>query len=292
VQASHLTRFAPVIFLLLWSGGFTVAKIGLTGAEPMTLLSLRYGCVVLLLAPFYLILKPALPNTLKAWRDLLWVGFLIQVMYFGMAYFAFANGASAGAVAIITSLQPLLVALIMPSVSNEVVSIRNWVGLFLGLLGATIVISDNFTIQLNNATSLFLVVISLFSITLATVWERLFGVAHHPVTSNLVQYIVGFAFTLPVALATESLHIDWSPSFVGALFYLVVCNSILGISLLLMMIRNGEATRVSALFFLVPPLSAIIALVILGEPISTLGWLGMLVAATGVWLAKSGKRKV
>lgn len=258
----------------------------------MTLLSLRYGCVVLLLTPFYLFIKPALPNGVKAWRDLLWVGFLIQVMYFGMAYFAFAQGASAGAVAIITSLQPLLVALIMPSVSNELVSIRNWLGLFLGLLGAAIVISDNFTIQLNNANALFLVTVSLFSITLATVWERLFGVAHHPVTSNLVQYSVGFAFTFPIALATESLHINWSASFAGAMFYLVVCNSILGISLLLMMIRNGEATRVSALFFLVPPLSAIIAMLVLEEPISALGWLGMFIAATGMWLAKSGKQKV
>jgi len=230
--AALLRTFAPAIFLILWSGGFTVAKVGIAGAEPMTLLAMRYGCVVLLMLPF-----------------------LIQVVYFGAAYLAFARGASAGAVAIITSLQPLLVALIMPAVSKEHVAIRNWIGLLLGVVGATLVIRDNLSIQVTSATSLFLVAISLFSITLATVWERLFGVAHHPVTSNLVQFVVGFAFTLPIAIATETMQVKWSWPFAGALFYLVVCNSVLAISLLLMMIRNGEATRVSALFFLVPPVS-------------------------------------
>ncbi len=98
--------------------------------------------------------------------------------------------------------------------------------------------------------------------------------------------------TLPIAVATETMHIKWSWSFAGALFYLVVCYSLLAISLLLMMIGNGEATRVSALFFLVPPVSAIIALAMLQEPISWLGWLGMAVAATGMWFAKNTKQKV
>lgn len=292
MSSATLRKYAPVIFLLLWAGGFSVAKVGIAGAEPATLLALRYGCVVLLMLPLFLYLKPALPNNRKAWHDLILVGFLIQVVYFGAAYLAFARGASAGAVAIITSLQPLLVALIMPAVSREQVAYRNWIGLLLGVIGATIVIRDNLTIQVTSITSLFLVVISLFSITLATVWERLFGVTHHPVTSNLVQYLVGFAFTLPIAIATETMQIKWSWPFAGALFYLVVCNSLLAISLLLMMIRNGEATRVSALFFLVPPMSAIIALVTLHEPISWVGWFGMVMAATGMWLAKNTKQKV
>ncbi len=286
MSSTTLGRLSPFIFLLLWSGGFTVAKIGIAGAEPMTLLSLRYGSVVVLLLPFYFILKPKLPNSPRAWADLVWVGFLIQFLYFGMAYLAFAKGASAGAVAVITSLQPLLVALIMPSVSKEQVSARNWLGLLLGLVGATLVITDHVGIQFSGPAAFFLVVVSLCSITLATVWERLFGVAHHPVTSNLVQYIVGFACTLPIALATETMIIQWSVPFAAAMFYLVVCNSLLAISLLLMMIRNGEATRVSALFFLVPPATALIAYWVLAEPVSAIGWFGMFIAAAGMWLAK------
>ena len=84
--------------------------------------------------------------------------------------------------------------------------------------------------------------------------------------------------------------------FILALTYLVVCNSILAISLLLMMIRRGEATRVSALFFLVPPVAAIIAWLVLGEKMSAAAWAGLGLAAIGVWLvtnksAASGTNK-
>jgi drug/metabolite transporter (DMT)-like permease len=78
--------------------------------------------------------------------------------------------------------------------------------------------------------------------------------------------------------------------FALALTYLVLGNSLLAISLLLMMIRRGEATRVSALFFLVPPTSAFIAWLVLDESMSQLGWAGMAVAAVGVWMASQREK--
>jgi drug/metabolite transporter (DMT)-like permease len=42
---------------------------------------------------------------------------------------------------------------------------------------------------------------------------------------------------------------------------------------------------VSALFFLVPPISALIAWAVLGDELPVLGWLGMLLAGLGVALA-------
>ena len=50
------------------------------------------------------------------------------------------------------------------------------------------------------------------------------------------------------------------------------------------MIRAGEVSRVSALFYLVPPLSALIAWPLLGERLTPLGWAGMALAAVGVAL--------
>ena len=82
---------APALFLLLWSGGFTVAKVGLAYADPLTLLSIRYGCVVLLLLPFWFVFKPTLPRTLSEWFHLACVGFLIQVVYFGTGWMAFVR---------------------------------------------------------------------------------------------------------------------------------------------------------------------------------------------------------
>ena len=283
-SSALLTLTAPWLFLLLWCGGFTVAKIGFTGAEPFTLLSIRYGAVLLLLLPFYFVLRPKLPATRNEWLHVAWVGFLIQVVYFGGAWVAMNAGGSAATVALITCLQPILVALSVPYLAGEKVSIVRWLGLGLGLVGCVWVIAANGEINLVEGTVFGFSVLALLGMTVATVWEKRFGVTHHVIVSSLIQYAVGFLCTLPVAWFTETMQVQITPAFVFALSYLVVCNSILAISLLLMMIRQGEVTRVTSLFFLVPPGSALIALVILKEPMAPLAWVGMAVAVSGVWL--------
>ena len=65
----------------------------------------------------------------------------------------------------------------------------------------------------------------------------------------------------------------------------MIGNSLIAISLYLAMIRAGEVSKVSALFFLVPPCSALIAFALLGEPMPVLAWAGMALAASGVALA-------
>ncbi len=285
MKQSALIVLAPIVFLLLWSGGFTVAKIGISDADPLTLLALRYGCVVVLLTPLWLIFRPALPGNRSEWINLIVVGFLIQVVYFGAAWIAFSKGGSAGTVALITSLQPILVAVIMPMVSRERVSAKRWIGLLLGLLGAYLVLFGNANVQVMTLTIVLFSVAALLAFTMATVWEKVLGVSHHPLTANLVQYTVGMLGTLPLAIYFEPMTINVTGPFLFALAYLVLANSLLAISLLLMMIRNGEATRVSALFFMVPPCSALIAWLVLDEKMASLAWFGMAVAALGVWFA-------
>ena len=131
---------APVLFLLLWSGGYTFAKLGLKYAEPMTFLALRYACVLVLMWPLYLVLRPRLPERLIAWVHLAITGLLMQALYFGMSYLTFADGLSAGGVALIVSLQPILVAIAAPLFVSELVSRYRWLGLVLGLAGAVMVI--------------------------------------------------------------------------------------------------------------------------------------------------------
>jgi drug/metabolite transporter (DMT)-like permease len=273
---------APVVFLILWSAGFAIAKLGLNHAEPLTLLALRYSCVLILLIPLALILRPPMPKTARAWADIAIVGFLIQVVYFGLCYVAFKSGVSAGGVAIIVCLQPILVALSAPGFVGEQVSSRGWIGLVLGLAGAGLVILSRSSIGAENAFGIICTVVALFGITSGTLWEKRFGVTHHPVTSNLIQYAVGAAFTLPAAWATESMAVSWNAEFMAVLAYLVIGNSLLAMTLLLAMIRAGEVARVSALFYLVPALSALFAWPLLGETMPGLGWVGLALAGVGV----------
>lgn len=280
---------APVIFLLLWSAGFGIAKLGLQHAPPLTLLAMRYVLVLVILLPLAAVIRPPLPRTWRAWADVAVVGFLIQVVYFGLCYVAFKSGTSAGAVAIVVCLQPILVALIAPRFVGERISAQGWAGLALGLGGAALVILSRQSVASEGMFGIICSAFALLGITSGTLWEKRFGVTHHPITSNLIQYVVGAAFCVPMAWASESFVIVWNWEFAAVLFYLVVANSLLAMSLLLAMIRAGEVSRVSALFYLVPPLSALFAWPLLGEVMPPLGWAGMALAAIGVALVSRQK---
>lgn len=276
---------APAVFLLLWSAGFSVAKIGLEDAEPLTFLSLRYLLVLIVLAPALLFVRPAWPKGWTAWRAVLITGVLIQGAYFGFSYIGFSLGVSAGALALIVSLQPILVGLAAPRVTGEPVTRLTWAGLILGLAGAAMVILAKSQVEATVAMGLAAAVAALFAITVGTLFEKRAGQGGHPLATNIIQYAAGLAAVAPLALLLETNAIAWTPSLIGALAYLSLGNSLVAITLLLAMIRHGAVTKVSALFFLVPPMAAVIAWIALGEAMPPLGWVGLGLAAIGVALA-------
>ena len=279
------TLIAPVVFLFLWAAGYVVAKVGLQYSGPMTLLGLRFGLVVLLMGVLFLILRPALPKTLADWGHLAVDGVLMQTVYFGLAYMAFVNGIAAGTAALVMSLQPVLVALIAPRWTGERVSWRQWLGLGIALAGTAVVIAARLDIGAPTVLGFVLAGLSLMGICAATLWEKRFGLSHHPVTANLIGYAAGLAGLLPFLVLSAEPAVIWSSTFIWALGYLVIGNSVIAVGLLLAMIRAGEVSRVSALMFLVPPLSALMAWQVLGEVMPPIAWGGIVLAGLGVWLA-------
>ena len=276
---------APFIFLVLWAGGYVVAKIGLQFASPMVLLSMRFAAVVAIMAVLFAVLRPPLPKTKADWGHLAFVGFLVQTVYFGIAYLAFVNGVAAGTAAVIMALQPILVALIAPRWSGEKISWKQWAGLIVALMGAIAVILSRLEIGPPPVLGFVYCVIALLGITLATLWEKRFGLSHHPVTANLIGYTAGLLGLLPLLFYQGIEPIAWTWTFVAAFAYLVIGNSVIAVGLLLAMIRVGEVSKVSAMLFLVPPLTAFIAWLLLGEIMPPVAWGGIVVAGLGVWLA-------
>jgi drug/metabolite transporter (DMT)-like permease len=276
---------APAIFLFIWSTGYVAAKFGLGYIEPMTFLTLRFGCIILIMAAFFLVLRPPLPKSLNEWMHVAIVGFMLQAMYFGMCYMAFTSGFSVGTLALILAMQPIIVGLIAPRWSGETVGWHAWIGLVLGLTGASIVIVARSEISAGSMVGLGYSLLALIGITGGSLWEKRFGISHHPVTTNLISFSAGLLGVLPFMVAFETMHIEWSLPLIGSLTYLIVASSLIGIGLLLAMIRAGDVSKVSALFFLVPPLAAAFAWIVLDETMPPIAWLGMLIAGLGVFMA-------
>ena len=277
-------RAAPFIFLLIWSGSFVFLKLGLRYTDPLTFLALRWACVVCVLLMAFAWVRPRLPTTARAWGNLAMVGLFLQVGYLIGTYLSLKQGVSAGAVALITSQQPILIGLLAPVVAGERVDAVRWAGLVLGVLGACVVILANASVSVASPAGLSFALMALLSLTASTLWEKRHGVSTHPITANLVQCAVGLLVLAPLAYLLEPMHVQWTPALLGSLAYLVFATSLVAITVLLAMIRQGEASRVSALFFLVPPATALIAHGVLGEAMAPAAWLGMALAAAGIYL--------
>ncbi|WP_377189445.1 DMT family transporter [Ruegeria meonggei] len=283
--------FAPGVFLVMWSTGYVAAKFGLGYIEPMTFLALRFACVVVIMVGLFVILRPPLPQTPSQWIHLAIVGFLLQALYFGMFYMSFTAGLSVGTLALILAMQPIMTGLIAPRWAGETVSWRQWVGLVRGLAGAVVVITARSEIAAPHPIGFVFAILALIGITGGSLWEKRFGVSHHPVTANLVGFTAGLLGVLPFMVAFESMQVTWTWQLIASLIYLIIANSLIAIGLLLAMIRAGEVSKVSAIFFLVPPMAAAVAWIVLGEVMPLIAWLGMVIAGLGVFVATARTQK-
>ena len=148
-----------------------------------------------------------------------------------------------------------------------------------------IVIAARSSIEAQSALGIIVACGALVAMSGATLYEKRFGGGTHPVTANVIQFALGLVVFVPVAILLEGFAFEVTTRSVAALGYLSIGNSLIAITLLLAMIRRGEASRVSALLFLVPPGAALIAWVVIGEAMPLLAWPGMALAAAGVYIA-------
>ena len=282
MDKARLLRFGgPPLFVLMWSTGYIFLRIGLNDTDALTLLVLRYVLVVAILLPVVLLLRPSWPRGVE-WLHLAMVGLLVQAVYFAAQNLSVEFGLSPGAAALLTGLQPILVALLAPWLTHEAVSSRRWLGLGLGLAGAASVILSRYGLGALPLWGLLAAAVALLAMTAGTLYERRFGVRQHPLVASLVQCGVGLLVALPLAAAFEPMQVRLTAGLALSLAYLVFGNSIVSMTLLLAMIRAGEASRVSALFFLVPAVTSVLAWLVLGQAVAPLGWAGLAVAAAGV----------
>lgn len=272
------------LFVLLWSTGFIGARLGLPHAEPLTFLSLRYAAVLALMLPLALVLRARWPATARETRHIGVAGVLIQGGYLGCVFSAIHAGMSAGVIALIVGMQPLLTAAAAGPLLGERVSPVQWSGLAMGLAGVALVVWQNMSLHGMSASSLTLALLALLSITSGMLYQKRHCPSFDLRTGTVIQFAAALAVTLPLAVALETMHVDWSGEFIIALGWLVLVLSAGATTMLFRLIERGAATRVTSLFYLTPAVTALMAWLMFGETLSKVAIAGMIIAVVGVAL--------
>lgn len=289
-DSDALLRAMPMVFVLVWSTGFIVARYGMPHAPPLGFLAWRYLFSILCFLPWILWARVAWPATRAQWLHLAVTGVLMHAGYLGGVWAAVKAGMGSGLVALIVGLQPVLTALWL-SARGSRVGARQWAGLLLGLAGLLLVVSRKFG-QGGEADlyNLALAVFALLSITSGTLYQKHFVAPCDVRSANAVQLMAALLVTLPLALL-EPESLRWTAATGGANWELLVAMawSVLGLtlggsSLLYLLIQRGAATSVTSLLYLVPPTTALLAWLLFAEPITLLTISGTVLTALGVSL--------
>ena len=275
----------PALFVVLWSTGFIGARLGLPHAAPLTFLSLRFGIAAILLALVALATGAPWPRRPAEIGHYAVAGLLVHGVYLGGVYIGISLGVEAGVSALIVGFQPLLTAALAGVLFNERVSARQWLGLVLGLAGLVLVLTSKLAHGAGEVLGALVTVVALLGITAGTLYQKRHGGGMDLRTGSAIQCTAASLFTGLLALLFEDTHIAWTGEFVFALFWLVLVLSLGAVSLLYVLIRRGAAAQVASLFFLVPPVTALMAWPLFGETLGPAAVIGMALTAAGVALA-------
>ena len=274
----------PGLFVFLWATGFIGAKFGLPYIEPLTFLSIRFAIACVLLLGVGLVFRAPWPRN---WRDaghIAVAGLLVQATYLGGVFMAIDRGTSAGIVALFTGLQPILTALVVGPLFGERVSGRQWGGIAMGFIGITLVLIPGLQIDPTGWPGVLLSAVALLGMTAGTLYQKRFCQTMDLRTGSAIQFFVAGIVVLALSFSLETQTIEWTGELIFSMTWLVLVMSLGAISLLYILIRRGAAAEIVSLFYLVPPVTALLAFAMFGETLGVIEIVGMVAAALGVAL--------
>lgn len=282
------STLAPGLFVFLWSTGFVATKAGLTAAEPMTFLTIRFALVVALMSVVVVVQRAPWPRTWAELGHTAVAGVLVQAGYLVGVFVSMSWGLPGGIAALIVGLQPLLTATVVGPFLGERVRPLQWAGLLLGLAGTVLVLANKLSFDRATIGAVAFAVLALFGITFGTLYQKRFCGTSDLRTGAVIQFA---AAGLPCAIAAatlETMEVHWTLTFVVAIAYLVVVLSIGTVSLLYLLLRRGAAAKTASLFYLVPSLTALMTWALFDERLGPAAVAGMVAAALGVALVQRG----
>ena len=260
--------------------------MGLPYAEPATFLAIRFFAVATILVVVAWIMRVPWPDGRKAKLHIAAVGLLVHGIYLGGIYGGISLGVTAGDSALIVGMQPVLTAVLVGPILGEAVRARQWSGFLIGTIGVTLV-SWRYVDDLESTlTGVVLCVIAVMGMSLGTIYQKRVCAGMNLLTGSCIQFSAAAFFMLLIAVSFESGHVEWTGEFLFALGWLVIVLSLGAMTLLWLLVRAQAATQVACLFFLVPPVTALIAWPLFGETLTFKSVIGMGLVVLGILLVK------
>ena len=278
-----------IAFIFLWASAFVAAKLGLSDAGPFSMLAIRFVIVSFIFATIVFLFRAKWPKK----NEILYiglVGILLHGFYLGGVFFSITKGTAAGISSLIVSLHPVLTCILATLIIKEDIKVDKWVGIFLGFIGVLIVVWPRLGGELP-LIGFVSCIIALVAISFGTIIQKKYLENMDILGGNTIQAVFAAIFFSILLIFFEPFKFNLSKELIISMTWLILLVSLGAISILMLLIRRGEMSSTASLFFLAPPVSAILGYLVFKEELNVSGIIGFIVACTGVWLVNRKPNK-
>ena len=269
-------------FVSVWGSGFLASKTALLYAPPFTMLTLRYMFGVVCMIPVLALTRPAWPASRTEFGHVVVAGLLMHAVHLSGSHYSQYLGLSAGITALIMSLQTLATAVIAWRWMGERLGALQWAGVVVGLAGVTLVVWHKIDVKELPVGSLVALGFGLTAITAGTLYQKTFCPKTDLKAGAFIQFAASCMVLAPMAWFVEGAPVQWAWQFLAALAFLVILASILATNALNLLMRHGQATRVTSLIYLTPIIAVALEVPMFGVVPSALSVAGIIVTCLGV----------
>ena len=272
--------FMGILFALIWSSAFSSARIIVAAAPPLLTLSIRFfiaGIIGVCIARFF---GQTFFLTRRQWKATVIFGVFQNALYLGLNFLGMQT-VEASLASIIASSMPLMVAFAGWVIFRERLSFLAGVGLFLGFLGVAMIMGLRITGGADNY-GLLLCVIGSMALTVATLAVRGASEGGNVMMVVGLQMIIGAASLAIVGSLTEKVYVSWSLPFILAFVYTTLVPGLAATLIWFKLVNRIGTVKAATFHFLNPFFGVVIAAFVLGEAMSLLDFIGVIVITIGI----------
>lgn len=278
-----------ITFIFLWASAFVAAKFGLNDAGPFSMLAVRFTIVTCIFAALVFLFNSKWPK-INEIPYIALVGILLHGFYLGGVFYSITKGTSAGISSLIVSLHPVLTCILAIYLIKEKITYDKWLGIFLGFFGVVLVVWPRLGGELP-LIGFVSCIVALIAISFGTIIQKKYLEKMDILGGNTVQAIFAAIFFSLLILFFEPFKFNLTIDLFISMTWLILLVSLGAISILMFLIKRGEMSSTSSLFFLAPPVSAILGYIVFKEELNALGIIGFIITCTGVWIVNRQPKK-
>jgi len=297
MKQKEIPIFAVIAIIsacFFWAGSFIATKIALKSIPPVTVVSLRLivsalGFIV------WMKIKGVNLNRIRKYRSRL---FVLSLFGTGLHYGIQTMGlqfttASKGGIYAVTA--PITITVIAAIFLKEKITIKKVFGIFLAIIGVLIVMGleniSNFNLK-GDITGDILILASIFMWGIFTILGKSLTKKIGPLEITGVITIIGALYMIPPGIynmvRSKFTISGISYDSILAVIFLGLTCSFLATLLYVYALSKMESQKVGVYLYTIPPITSVIAFLILKEPIGYSMIVGSGLVLFGVYITERG----